>query len=37
MLFDTIIRYLNGDVKEVVRYLILQLRARVVNLGFIVI
>lgn len=37
MLFDMIIKYLNGDVKEAVRYLILQFRARVVNLGFIII
>lgn len=37
MLFDVIFRYLNGDVKEVVRCLILQFRARVVNLGFIII
>lgn len=37
MLFDMIIRYLNGDVKEAVRCLILQFRARVVSLGFIII
>lgn len=37
MLFDMIIRYLNGAVKEAVRCLILQFRARAVNLGFIII
>lgn len=36
MLFD-IVRHLSGDVREAVRCLILQFRAGVVNLGFIII